>query len=325
MCTSIAMKTEDFYFGRNMDLEYELGGCVVVTPRHFPFHFRRAGTMNCHHAMIGMAVVKDGYPLYAEAANEKGLCMAGLNFPDNAYYPREEDPSKVNISPFELIQWILGRCSTLAQARTLLADTHLVNISFSEQLPLSPLHWHLADREGSIVVESTKNGLSVHDNPAGVMTNNPSFDFQMTNLCQYLNLSPTCPQNCFSEKIHVKPFGLGMGCIGLPGDYSPASRFVKTAFLNLNVVCPQDDQGSLAQFFHMLDAVAMVRGSVVSPEGRYETTIYSCCINASRGTYYYKTYCNNQFTAICMNRTNLNACCLHTYPLVETQQVAWMN
>ena len=83
MCTSIAMKTNDFYFGRTMDLEYNFNECVVFTPRNYPVPFRKMGMMKRHYALLGMATVMDGFPLYAEAANEKGLCIAGLNFPDN--------------------------------------------------------------------------------------------------------------------------------------------------------------------------------------------------------------------------------------------------
>ena len=146
MCTSFAMKTNDFYFGRTMDLDYELNTSVVITPRNYPFRFRRCNPLQQHYAMIGMAHVIDNYPLYAEAANERGLCIAGLNFPDNAYYSSEDDPEKSNISPFELTLWLLGQCATVKEAKTLLASTNLVNIPFSKQLPLTPLHWHIADQ-----------------------------------------------------------------------------------------------------------------------------------------------------------------------------------
>lgn len=347
MCTSIAMKTNDFYFGRNMDLEFELNGSVVITPRNFPLVFRKTNPLKHHYAMLGMAVLSEGFPLYAEAVNEKGLCIAGLNFPDNAWYSPEEDPDKVNISPFELVHWILGNCSCINDVRQLVKNTHLVSIPFNEHLPLSPLHWHIADQGSSVVLENTRNGLSLFDNPVGVLTNNPGFEFQITNLCQFLNLTTNCPENCFSEKAQVKPFGNGLGCIGLPGDFSPASRFVKAGFLTLNSICPADEQGSVAQFFHLLDSVAMPRGSVIvssstyegaapkanqqagigqnTQKNMYEITTYSCCINASRGLYYYKTYSNNQLSAIDMNRENLNSCNLKIYPLIRCQQVAWQN
>ena len=173
MCTSIAMNTEDFYFGRTMDIEYSFGENIVFTPRNFSLSFRRNDTLHRHYAMLGMASVRDGYPLYAEAVNERGLCIAGLNFPDSAYYPPKEDPIKQNVSPFELIPWLCAKCASVTDVKQLLAATHLVDIPFSDSLPSAPLHWHIADRQCSIVLESTGNELEIYDNPVGVLTNNP--------------------------------------------------------------------------------------------------------------------------------------------------------
>ena len=86
MCTAAVYKTKDFYFGRTLDYEFSYGDEVTVTPRNYPFHFRNMGDMESHYAMIGMATVADGYPLYYEATNEAGLSMAGLNFPGNAVF-----------------------------------------------------------------------------------------------------------------------------------------------------------------------------------------------------------------------------------------------
>lgn len=323
MCTSIAMKTRDFYFGRTMDIEYSFNECVVFTPRNYPVNFRKAGNMCRHYALLGMGTVIEDFPLYAEAVNEKGLCIAGLNFPDSAYYPPKEDEKRYNISPFELIFWLLGKCASVSEARKLLEDTHFINIPFNEKTPLTPLHWHIADSESSIVLESTKRGMEIYDDPAGVLTNNPSFDFQMTNLCQYMNLTTGCPKNCFSDM--AAPFGQGLGSFGLPGDFSPSSRFVKAVYLNLNSVCEEDEQGSISQFFHLLNAVTVVRGSVLTQDDACDITSYSCCINASKKIYYYTTYSNSQITAVDMRRENLNGRTPKKYPLIDTQQIAWMN
>lgn len=325
MCTSIAMNTEDFYFGRTMDIEYSFNEKVVYTPRNYPIPFRRNDTLRRHYAMLGMASVMEGYPLYAEAVNERGLCAAGLNFPDSAYYPPKEDPVKQNVSPFELILWLCAKCASITDVKQLLASTHLVNIPFNDDLPLAPLHWHIADRERSLVLESTQNGLEIYDNPVGVLTNNPSFDFQTTNLCQYMNLTTSCPQNCFSNIKSLVPFGQGLGSFGLPGDYSPASRFVKAAYLSMNSVCEKDEMSSISQLFHILDSVSMIRGSVVTNQKLYDTTTYACCMNATKGIYYYKTYSNSQLTAVDLRRENLDAEALKTYPLMTDPQIAWAN
>ena len=325
MCTSIAMNTEDFYFGRTMDIEYSFNEKVVYTPRNYPIPFRRNNTLHRHYAMLGMASVMDGYPLYAEAVNERGLCAAALNFPDSAYYPPKEDPIKQNVSPFELILWLCAKCASITDVKQLLVSTHLVNIPFNDDLPLTPLHWHIADKERSLVLESTRNGLEIYDNPVGVLTNNPSFDFQTTNLCQYMNLTTTCPQNCFSNIKSLVPFGQGLGSFGLPGDYSPASRFVKAAYLSMNSVCEKDEMSSISQLFHILDSVSMIRGSVVTNQKLYDTTTYACCMNATKGIYYYKTYSNSQLTAVDIRREDPDAEILKTYPLTTEPQIAWAN
>ena len=165
MCTAVSYKTKDHYFGRTLDLEYSYHETVTVTPRNFPFAFRKMGEMKTHYAMIGMAYVAEDYPLYYEAVNECGLGMAGLNFPGNACY-YEETEGKDNVSPFEFIPWILSQCSSVAEAKEKLSRINLVRINFSESLPLSTLHWIIADRECSVVVEAMKDGMKIYDDPA---------------------------------------------------------------------------------------------------------------------------------------------------------------
>lgn len=325
MCTSIAMKTNDFYFGRTMDLDREYSTSVVITPRNYPIAFRRSSVLRRHNALIGMASVIDDYPLYAEAANEKGLCMAALNFPNSAYYQSKEEPRRTNVSPFELILWVLGQCDSVEEVRRLMDNTSLTAIPFRSDIPLAPLHWHIADQKSSIVLESTEDGLKLLDNPMGVLTNDPTFQFQLTNLCQYMNLVSGYPSNCFSSLSGIAPFGQGLGSFGLPGDYSPSSRFVKAAYLSLNSVCDRNDPDSIAQAFHLLDSVSIIRGSVLSKDNVCDMTTYACCINATRSVYYYKTYGNNQLTAVSLRHEDLDSQSLRIFPLAVSQQIAWAN
>lgn len=175
------------------------------------------------------------------------------------------------------------------------------------------------------MLESTRNGLEIYNNPVGVLTNNPGFNFQTTNLCQYMNLTTTHPKNCFTNIKSLVPFGQGLGSFGLPGDYSPASRFVKAAYLSMNSVCEKDEMSSVSQLFHILDSVSMVRGSVVTSGELYDTTTYVCCMNATQGRYYYKTYSNSQLTAVDLRKENLDADSLKTYPLMTEPHIAWAN
>ncbi|MGN0627959.1 MAG: choloylglycine hydrolase [Oscillospiraceae bacterium] len=324
MCTAATYKTKDHYFGRNLDLEYSYNESVTVTPRNFVLNFKKVPALEKHYAMIGMAAVMNSYPLYYEATNEKGLSMAGLNFPGNADYKPEAE-GKDNVTPFEFIPWILGQCADVSEARVLLERINLVDICFSPELPLATLHWIISDREESITVESVKDGLKVYDNPVGILTNNPTFDYHMTNLCNYMSLSSEAPVNSFSDKVKLETYSRGMGAMGLPGDLSSASRFVKAAFTKLNSLSGDSESASISQFFHILGSVAQQRGCVHMGEGKYEITIYSSCCNTDKGIYYYTTYENSQITGIDMHHENLDSALLISYPIITGQQIKMMN
>ena len=323
MCTAIIYKTADHYFGRTLDLEYSYQENVVVTPRNFTFRFRKMKPIKTHYAIIGMATVAEGYPLYYEAANECGLAMAGLNFPGNAHFFPEME-GKDNITSFEFIPWILSRCKDLGEARLLLRDINLCDIPFSEAFPVFPLHWIIADRDGAITVESLKDGLRVHENPIGVLTNNPTFDYHMTHLSDYMNLTPHPPKNRFGN-VDLTLYSRGMGGIGLPGDLSSASRFVRAAFVKLNSVSGTGENESISQFFHILGSVAQQRGCARMPDGSNEITVYTSCINTDKGIYYYTTYENQSISAVDMHKCDLEGETLCAYPLNKTQQIVWQN
>ena len=280
--------------------------------------------MNSHYAMIGMAAVVDDYPLCYEATNEKGFSAAGLNFVGNAvYFPPEE--GKDNITPFECIPWLLGQCASLSEAREKLKNLNFAKIDFSEKLPLSQLHWLVADKTGSVVVESTENALQVCENPVGVLTNNPPFDMQPFNLNNCRVLSDRTPENHFAPDIALDRYSNGMGGMGLPGDYSSMSRFVRAAFVKMHSLCGEDEQSSVSQFFHILASVAYHRGCVLIHEGQYEITQYSCCCNTDKGLYYYTTYENSRVTCVDMHKTDLDNSTLSRYDLVKDAQFLMQN
>lgn len=323
MCTAIAYKTKDHYFGRNLDYEFAYNQTVTVTPRNYPFTFRRTGEMKTHYAMIGMAYVQEDYPLYYDATNEKGLSIAGLNFPKNADY-KPEQAGKDNVAPFEFIPWILGQCANVGEAREKLSRLNMLNEDFSAALPLSPLHWIISDREESIAVESVKEGLKVYDDPVGVLTNNPTFDYHITNLANYMSLSAEDPKNSFAKGLELSPYSRGMGSLGLPGDLSSASRFIKAAFTLANSVSGETEEESISQFFHILASVEQQRGCC-KVEGGWEHTIYSSCCNTDKGIYYYTTYENSRITGVDMHREDLESSKLVSYPLITGQQIFMQN
>ena len=324
MCTSIAMKTCDLYFGRNMDLDYSFEEKVVTAPRNFPFHFKKAGVLPRHFAVIGMAAVINNYPLYADAANEHGLCIAGLNFPENAWYPTNLVQGKINITPYEIPLFLLGQCATVDEAVRLLNRSHITAIPFSDKVPVAPLHWMISDKNRSVTLELVRSGMNIYENHVNVLTNNPPFDFQETNLGQYLNLTVDLNENGFGEA-GIKPFGKGLGSFGLPGDFSPASRFVKAAYMLINSKCADTEEASVTQFFHILDSVAVINGSISTDVKNGYYTRYACCINADKGIYYFKTYGCCRVCAVDMNKEDLESNTLKTYEQISDIGIAYLN
>lgn len=323
MCTAATYQTKDFYFGRTLDYDFSYGDEVAITPRNYALPFCHMGMMKKHYAMIGMAHIEEDYPLYYDAVNEKGLGMAGLNFVGNAHYT-ETTQDRDNVAPFEFIPWILGQCATVKEARILLERINLVNTPFKE-LPLAQLHWLIADCKEAITVESTKDGIHVYDNPVGVLTNNPPFNEQMFQLNHYMHLSPKAPENKFSDKLPLYEYSRGMGALGLPGDLSSQSRFVRAAFIKMNSVSGNSESESVSQFFHILGSVDQQRGCCDVGDRKYEITIYTSCCNANKGIYYYTTYENHQITAVNMHKENLDDVFLIRYSLIQGEQIKMQN
>lgn len=324
MCTAVSYRTRGLYFGRNLDYEVAFGESVTVAPRGFPFRLRHLGTMDRHYAMIGMAHVLDDYPLYYDAMNEKGLCIAGLNFVGNAVY-HPPVSGRDNAAQFELIPWLLGRCATAAQARALLERANITDEPFCEGLPLAQLHWLIADRHETIVLETAADGLHVYDDPAGVLTNNPPFPMQLFALNNYARLSPDSPAPLFAGQLPLQAYSRGLGGLGLPGDLSSQSRFVRAAFVNINSRSGESEEENVSQFFHILTSVEQQRGCCRLDGDKYEITLYSSCCSADRGIYYYTTYDNRQITAVDMHREDLDGAALASYPLIQGQQIRWAN
>lgn len=324
MCTAATYKTKDFYFGRTLDYEFSYGDEITVTPRKFPFEFRHMGKRDSHYAIIGMAHVAGEYPLYYDAINEKGVGMAGLNFVGNAVSQAVE-AGRDNVAQFEFIPWILGQCADLDEVRALLDRMNLVGTPFSEQLPSAQLHWIIADRNAAITVECMADGMHIHENPVGVLTNNPPFETQMFLLNNYQGLSPKQPENTFAEQLQLQSYSRGMGALGLPGDLSSASRFAKVAFTKMNSKSGDSEAESISQFFHILGSVDQQRGCCEVTDGKYEITLYTSCCNADKGIYYYTTYENHQITGVDMHHCDLDGSELFRYPLVQGEQIHWMN
>ena len=213
----------------------------------------------------------------------------------------------------------------MKEAEEKLKAVCITHTAFKDGYPVAPLHWHIADKDQSLALECTKDGMHLYENPVGVLTNNPPFPFQLTNLQNYMHLTSDPPENRFAPALKLTPYGQGMGALGLPGDASPASRFVRAAFCKWNSELPSGEEASVTQFFHILDNVAMVAGTVRTPENKLDRTTYSCCINATRGIYYYKTYNNNQISAVFLSKHSFDRKFLTVYDTPKAQRICYLS
>lgn len=318
MCTAVSWKAKRHYFGRNLDLEGSYGEQIAIVPRNMPLEFHSGEKTEKHFAIIGTAHVFSGYPLFYDAANECGLCIAALNFPGNAHY-------EGGIACYEIALKLLAKCGNVEEAIAMIRSEGIGGAVFHKTMPVTPLHFMIADSESCYTIEPMQDGIHIHENPIGILTNNPPFEFQLANLSNYLNLTPHEPEIRFSDEARLQRYSRGMGAMGLPGDFSSQSRFVKAAFVKCNSPVLENAESRIAQFFRMLDSVAMPLGSVVLENGALDRTIYSCCYDAEKGIYYYKTYENSLIYAVDMQLEALDSDKLISYPMADRLNIVIQN
>ncbi len=319
MCTVISMNNGGFCYGRNMDIEFALNSSVVIAPRRYPLEFREAGMLCEHYAFIGAAATRDGSALWCDGMNERGLCAAALSFPECVYL-RGSSEGRAEIAPFELIPWVLSQCADVPQVMSLLNKTVLTDVPFSADVPNTPLHWHFSDGSSALVLECTEQGMRLHHDPVGILTNSPPFDHHLMALRQYAHLTAEYPK---AAQPFMAPFGRGFGAIGLPGDMSPVSRFVRSAFLKCCSPEMPNEAERIVHLFRLLDYVSMPRGSVLTEDGREELTAYSSCMSGS--SYYFRTYRDSRIRVVDMAREQLSGGALICFPMGEGKAFIQIN
>lgn len=297
MCTAISITGTHHIFGRTLDLERSYGEQIAITPRAAPLRFLHEGVLAEHSALLGVACVREGVALYYDAINDAGLAMAALNFPVSAVYhaPRA---GCCNVASFELIPYVLARARTLGEAVALLRQTNVTAEAFSAELPPTPLHWMLSDRERSVVVESVATGLEIHENPFGVLANEPPFPYHVAHLGCFLHLSPVSPPNTMVPHVALKPQSRGAGAVGLPGDFSSPSRFVRAVFAATHTESGGSEREEVGRFFHVAGTVNVPNGVVRAEGGECVRTVYTACGCTDTCTYYATTYENSTPRAV---------------------------
>lgn len=303
MCTCTAFRQNGLYFGRNMDLDYNFGEKIVATPRSFLLRYSNEDKR--HLGYIGTATVIDGYPLYADAMNEKGLCVAGLDFPEKAFY-RTNIKGETNVPAYDLINYIAAEFSSVSEVREKFGDINITNQPFSDKIPCATLHWMISDRESSVVIESTESGINLYDDPLDVMTNLPEFPEHMKNY-----------ERMQAEKGSALP--------DFPDLLSSPSRFLRIAHFRGNNLPDTDTDGVISHVFHILSTVAMPDVSRKAESGKYRKTTYSVCFDATRKHYLIKTYENDRVLRAKLKDEMLDSGALSTFEILRKQDYADIN
>lgn len=292
MCTSIRFSdgSGHLYLARNLDWTQGYGERVVVTPTGVEVPSPFGAVPSIRHAVIGMAIVEEGTPLYFDCGNDAGLAVAGLNFPGYARYAQEPVEGATNVAAYEFPLWVTSQFSSVDEVEAALRSLAIVDKPINDRYPSSLLHWIIGDATRAIVVEATDEGVQVFDDDVDVLANQPGFGWHHENLRNYLNVGPEFPEETEVGRARLAPFGSGSHMRGIPGDYYSPSRFVRAAYVNAHYPQKSTEEENVSRAFHTLQQVAMVDGSAAMGSGEFETTIYTGLFSARTTTYYWSTY-----------------------------------
>ena len=301
MCTAITLHTkqDECFLGRTMDFSYDIDPHVFILPRNFEWnHIPNQRRHRNLYRFIGIGQEQNGILAFFDGVNERGFAAAALYFAGYACYKEEAEEGKIPVASFDFLHYILGRCQSVEELTEVANRISIVGLADPVTRTAAPLHWIAADRTGAcVVVEQTKDGLKLHQNPLGVMANSPDFPWHMTNLRNFMNTVPTQKEEACWNTVPLRPFGQGGGTTILPGGYTSPERFVRTAYLKSHCEPPSYREDAIMTGFHLLESVSIPKGAVVTKENRFDYTKYTAFMNINTCTYYFKTYGNSQVTA----------------------------
>ncbi len=270
MCTAITLHSNqgENFFGRTMDFSYPIEPGLYVIPRNYEWYSLITMKKNInHYSFISIGQETDGMLGFFDGVNEQGFAAAVLYFEGYANYdlPIED---KEQIASLDFLHYILGRCGSVDDLKALLENISIVGIADPVTQKAAPLHWMATDRNGKcVVIEQTKNGLEIINNPIGVMANSPDFNWHMTNLRNYMDVSTTQQKEVKWGNVSLTPFGQGTGTIQLPGGFTSPERFVRTAFLKTHVEVPENRSDAIMTCFHIMNSVFIPKGIVLTNRG----------------------------------------------------------
>ena len=299
-CTGIILRTLDgaTLVGRTMEFGFDIKSDVLVIPAGTKYttlglNSEKSGfTFEAKYGFVGANAL--GKSIIVDGVNEKGLYFGAFYFKGAAQYvvltAANQDTA---ISSEEVGNWLLSQFATVAEIKSAMPNKTVFGTFVKEINSIAPLHYAVTDATGaSIVIEYTKSGLTIHDNTVNAVTNNPTYDWQLTNLRNYIGLSATNRETVKVGTQEIRPFGQGTGMHGLPGDFSSPSRFVRATAFSNNALPSKDVNEGVFRAFHILNNFDIPKGAIRESESKtlMDYTVWTSVTDTTNAVYYYKTY-----------------------------------
>lgn len=335
-CTSFLLHAADGapVYGRTMEFGIDTKSAMAIVPRKFPMvsSAAPAGKAAKWTGPYGFGGVNAyGQPFVSDGLNERGLVGGILYFPGSAAYadPEKTDPGR-SLAPWEVVSYVLANASSVAEAKTALDQMSVVSTPVPGGTFVLPFHYTFHDASGaSMVVEPIDGRLKIYDNPLGVMTNSPSFDWHLTNLRNYVKISPVNAPALTLDGVVLEPFGQGSGLLGIPGDPTPPSRFVRALGFVQSSTQQPDGPAAVKLAEHLLNNFDIPAGWIKSRPGEsapVEITQWSTIADLKARKYYVKTYDNQTLFEIDLLAHDLDAKTMASTPLpgkTSTPKLTW--
>ncbi|WP_422928655.1 linear amide C-N hydrolase [Singulisphaera sp. PoT] len=317
-CTGIRLKTRDgaIIYGRTMEFADPLKSQVLVIPRGKEYVGIAPGNRpglrwTVKYGIVGANAY--GFDEIVDGINEKGLVAAAFYHPDYAKYQtiRKEDESKT-LAPWEFPTWLLSSFATVAEAKQAASSVKVGATTIPPALPITPpLHYILHDATGACaVIEFTDGEMRIFDNPLGVITNAPTFDWHLTNLRNYVNLSPTNVPPVDVAGIKLGPLGQGSGWLGLPGDYTPPSRFIRAVAFSQGAEPAPTAEAGVNLAAHILNTFDIFAGAVRSKDPSIpflEITQWTVYADITNKCFYFKTYDDQRISKVDLTKLDFGS------------------
>ena len=323
-CSSLSWQTQDgkHILGRTCDMFLLPNSGPTFMPRGQEFTVNdRGDRIATKYAYAGFSMLVTNTPIFVDGINEHGLMGCLLYYPRFAHYGDYTD-GKLNLNPIYFMTYMLGNFTDINDLLNNIGNINLINEKVAGGD--APVHFIISDRSGeTIILEPDQTGLTIHRNTIGVMTNSPNYDWHAQNLRNYIGMQTMARPAQQLGDLTLQPFGEGTGLIGLPGDYTPPSRFVRIAYIKHLLDKPADEMTALSMMHNVLASVTIPMGLHKNAEGGVEGTLYTSVMCSESLTYYISTKDNHRISAIKLGDIKDSAEIKH-YNMPSSEDVSWL-